>query len=182
MASKLLQQLRNAIRVRNYSLRTEQAYVAWAKRFILFHGTRHPAELGDAEIVAFLTHLAVNRSVSASTQNQALNALAFMYRHVINRPIGDISKSVRAKKPQRLPTVLTRAEVRDVLNELTGANKLVGSLLYGSGLRLMEALRLRVKDLNFEYQSIHLYNAKGAKDRVVTDFPETITPGLPHSS
>lgn len=173
MASRLLDQLRDAIRTRNYSIRTEQAYVSWAKKFIRFHGMRHPEELGEAEIVAYLTHLAVNREVSANTQNQALNALAFLYKHIIGRPLGDISKAVRAKKPQKLPTVLTRGEVRSVLNELRGIHKLAGALLYGSGLRLMEVLRLRIKDMDFEYQSLHIHDAKGAKDRIVT-FPESL--------
>ena len=173
MASKLLEQLRGAIRARNYSIRTEQAYVGWVVRFIRFHGTRHPAEMGDAEVVAFLTHLAVNREVSASTQNQALSALLFLYANVICRPIGDITQSVRAKRPRKLPTVLSREEVRAILAELEGIHKLVGAVLYGSGLRLLEALRLRVKDVDFEYQSLHIHDAKGAKDRIVT-FPKSL--------
>lgn len=173
MASKLLDQLRGAIRARNYSLRTEQAYVSWVVRFIRFHGTRHPGEMGDAEVVSFLTHLAVNREVSASTQNQALSALLFLYANVIGRPIGDISSSVRAKRPRKLPSVLTREEVRAVLAELEGDHRLIAAVLYGSGLRLMEALRLRVKDVDFEYQSLHIHDAKGAKDRIVT-FPKSL--------
>jgi integron integrase len=173
MPSKLLEQLRTAIRTRNYSIRTEQAYTGWVVRFIRFHGLRHPAELGDQEVAAFLSHLAVNRNVSANTQNQALSALVFFYRFVLGRPLGTITSSVRAKKPQKLPVVLDREEVRLLLNELVGVHKLVGAMLYGSGFRLMEALSLRVKDLDFNYHCIHVHNAKGAKDRVVT-FPVSL--------
>ena len=145
MKPRLLDQLRDAIRVRNYSIRTEQAYSSWAKRFIRFHQMKRPAEMGDLEVVAFLTHLAVNRNVAANTQNQALNALVFLYKHVIGEPLGDISKSVRAKKPSKLPVVLTRDEVRQVLFILQGNQRLIVTLLYGSGLRLMESLQLRIK-------------------------------------
>ncbi len=169
---KLLDQLRAAIRARHYSIRTEQAYVAWVKRFIQFHGLRHPSDLSKSDVEAFLTHLAINRKVAANTQNQALSALVFLYTHVLRQPLGPLA-AVRAKQPQKLPTVLDRGEVRAVLNELTGVHRLIAALLYGSGLRLMEALRLRVKDLNFEYQSIHLHESKGAKDRVVT-FPRRL--------
>lgn len=140
----------------------------WAKRYILFHKKRHPSELYDDAVVAFLTHLAVDRKVSANTQNQALNALAFLYRQVLNRPLGDISAAARAKKPQRLPVVLSRDEVKDILVRLHGNNRMIASLLYGSGLRLMECLRLRVKDLDFNYSCIHVHDGKGAKDRIVT--------------
>lgn len=176
MAEKLLDQLRAAVRTRNYSIRTEQAYCGWVKRFIQFHDLRHPNELGDSEVVEFLTHLSVHRNVSANTQNQALNALVFLYKQVLQKPLGDLSKTVRAKKPQRLPVVLSREEVRDILNELHGEHRLVGSLLYGSGLRLLEALQLRVKDMDFQYRCLHIRDAKGAKDRVVTFPPQLHKP------
>ena len=131
-----LEQVRHAIRVRHYSIRTEQAYVEWTKRFILFHNKRHPRDMGEAEVCAFLTHLAVNRNVAASTQNQALNALVFTYKVVLNRPLGEIVGAVRAKKPQKLPVVLTQVEVKKVLSALNGQHWLACCLLYGSGLRL----------------------------------------------
>ncbi len=167
MASKLLDQLRHAIRVRNYSIRTEQAYVQWVRRFILFHNKRHPERMHDAEVVAYLTHLAVNRHVAGNTQNQALNALVFLYKNVLANPLGDISAAARAKRPKKLPVVLSREEVKAVLIRLTGAHQLIGAVLYGSGLRLMECLRLRVKDVDFEYRSLHIHNGKGMKDRIV---------------
>ena len=173
MKSQLVDQVRAAIRVRNYSIRTEEAYVSWIVRYIRFHGTRHPAELGDDEVKAFLTHLAVNRNVSANTQNLALNAIVFLYKRVLGKPLGDITSAVRAKKPQKLPLVLTRQEVKAILEELNGTHQLVGALLYGSGLRLMEALQLRIKDLDFGYACLQIKDAKGAKDRVVT-FPPVL--------
>lgn len=173
MSSKLLDQMRAAIRARNYSIRTEHAYTSWVRRYIRFHGLKHPQELGEQHVIDFLTHLAVSRNVAASTQNQALSALVFLYKHVLQRPLSDITNTVRAKKPQKVPVVLDRDEVRLLLNELTGVHKLIAALLYGSGLRLMEALQLRVKDLDFSYRTIHIHNAKGAKDRVVT-FPEVL--------
>lgn len=165
---KLLDQLKAQIRVRNYSPRTEQAYVQWARRYIRFHKLRHPKELGEPEVSEFLTHLAVKREVSASTQDQALNALVFLYRHVLNRPLGDITTATRARKSLKLPTVLSREEVRLILLGLTGRNRLVGSLLYGSGIRLMECLQLRVKDIDYDYNCLHIRNGKGGKDRIVT--------------
>lgn len=167
MAIRFLDQLRQAIRVRNYSIRTEQAYVQWARRFILFHGKRHPESMHDREVVEFLTHLAVKRNVSASTQNQALNALVFLYRRVLDNPLGDITSAARAKKPKKLPVVLTRQEVFSLLVRLEGVHRIIGSLLYGSGLRLLEGLRLRIKDIDFSYSSIHIHLGKGAKDRIV---------------
>lgn len=165
--SPFLNQVSDAIRTRHYSIRTEQAYLGWIRQFILFHGKRHPRELGEAEVSAFLTYLAVSRNVAPSTQNQALNALVFMYRHVIGRPLGDILGAVRAKRPERLPVVLTRDEVRSLFQALDGPHWLPVCLLYGSGLRLMECLRLRVKDLDFEHRSITVRSGKGGKDRVV---------------
>ena len=166
--SPFLQRVRNAIRVRHYSIRTEQAYVDWIRRFILFHGKRHPDELGEADVARFLTWLAVERNVAPSTQNQALNALVFLYRHVIDRPLGDITNAARAKKPQRLPVVLTQDETKRLFRHLDGNQWLPVCLLYGSGLRLMECLRLRVKDLDFDHRAIVVRCGKGGKDRVVT--------------
>lgn len=166
--SPFLNRVREVIRARHYSIRTEQSYTQWVKRFILFHGKRHPKELGENEVVAFLTHLAVKRQVSPSTQNQALNALVFLYRHVLDQPLGDIIGAVRAKRPERLPVVLTRTEVRQLFANLDGPHWLPACLLYGSGLRLMECLRLRVKDLDFDHRAITVRCGKGGKDRVVT--------------
>jgi len=168
MKSPFLERIREAIRVRHYSIRTERTYVDWTRRFILFHGKRHPKEMGEAEVAAFLTHLAVNRKVAASTQNQALNALVFVYKHVLERPLGDISGAVRAKRPARLPVVLSQDEVRGLLAELRGAQWLICCLQYGSGLRLMESIRLRVKDLEFDRRAVMVRDGKGGKDRVVT--------------
>lgn len=147
----LLDQMRLAMRLRHMSLRTEQAYVGWTRRFILFHQKRHPQEMGAEEIRAFLIHLAVHGRVAASTQNVALNALLFLYRHVLKQEFPNLDNLERAKRPRRVPTVFTREEVAAVLAQLTGMNHLMASLLYGAGLRLMECLRLRVKDLDFAY-------------------------------
>ncbi|HZT78759.1 MAG TPA: integron integrase [Gemmataceae bacterium] len=168
---KLLDRLREAIRVRHYSLRTEEAYVAWVTRYIYFHGVRHPAEMGAAEINAFLTHLAVEGHVSASTQNQAFSALLFLYQKVLEVDPGRIAGVVRANRPRRLPVVLTRDEVRLVFAFLDGLPRLICMLLYGSGLRLLEGLRLRVKDLDFARGEILVRDGKGHKDRV------TLLPG-----
>ncbi|MBX6315418.1 MAG: integron integrase [Isosphaeraceae bacterium] len=162
---KLLDQVRDAARTLHYSIRTEEAYVRWVRKFILFHGKRHPMEMGEAEVGAFLTHLAVEWEVAASTQNQALSALLFLYREVLKRPLAWVDNMVRAKKPERLPVVLTREEVRAVLDGLEGDKKLMASLLYGSGLRLMECLRLRVKDVDFGQNRLIVRDGKGQKDR-----------------
>jgi len=174
--SPFLEQVRNAIRVRHYSIRTEQAYVEWIRRFILYHGKRHPAELRESDVSGFLSYLAVNRNVAASTQNQALNALVFLYRNVLGRPLGNTIDGVRARKPKRLPVVLTQEEVRQLLRHLDGNHWLPACLLYGSGLRLMECLRLRVKDLDFGHRAILVRDGKGGKDRVVTLPDEIIQP------
>lgn len=168
MPSPLLSALREAIRVRHYSIRTERAYVGWAKRFIRFHGYRHPEELGSADISRFLTWLATDRNVSASTQSQALSALLFLYAQVLNRPLKDLADMERARKPKQMPSVFTEAEVVRVLAELDGHHWLMAALLYGSGLRLMECVRLRVKDVDFGYRCIIVRDGKGHKDRVVT--------------
>ena len=168
---RLLDRVRAAIRVKHYSRRTEKAYVGWIRRFVLFHGKRHPATLGAAEVTAFLSHLAVQRRVSASTQNQALCALLFLYREVLEMDLPWLDGLVRAKRPQRVPVVLDRAEVRALLAHLQGTPWLVASLLYGAGLRLLEAMRLRVKDVDFQRREIVVRDGKGAKDR------RTLLPG-----
>jgi len=162
---KLLDQLVAALRVRHYSIRTEAAYRRWAKRFILFHGKRHPNELGAAEITAFLNHLAVARNVAASTQNQALNALIFLYRHILEKDVKELEGLVRAKRPKRLPVVLTRREVKAVTAQLECIHRLMAVLLYGTGMRIMECLRLRVQDIDFERREITIRDGKGNKDR-----------------
>ncbi|QSL93225.1 integron integrase [Ectopseudomonas toyotomiensis] len=163
---KLLDQLRQQIRVRNYSIRTEAVYAEWVKRYIRFHHYRHPAEMGAVEIEAFLTHLAVKRDVSASTQNQALAALLFLYKEVLKLGLPWLQGVVRAKKPKHLPVVLTRIEVDALLAQLQGDSWIVANLLYGAGLRLLEALRLRVKDVDFTRREIIVRDGKGQKDRV----------------
>ena len=145
---KLLDPVRAKIRLKHYSIRTEQAYVDWIRRYILFHGKRHPQEMGKPEVEQFLSHLAVERNVAASTQNQALSAILFLYKEVLEKDIGWLDDMERAKRPARLPVVLTAAEVRAVLAHLEGRPRLMANLLYGAGLRLMECVRLRVKDLS----------------------------------
>ena len=170
---KLLDQLRQALRSRHYSRRTEQTYCHWVRRFIYFHHIRHPAEMAEPEINAFLTYLAVKGKVSASTQNQALSALLFLYRHVLGRQVGDLGQVIRARKPTRLPVVMTREEVKAVLASLTGDKRLMASLMYGAGLRLMECLRLRVQDIEFARHEILVRDGKGAKDRI-TMLPDSL--------
>ena len=168
---RLLERVIQAIRVRHYSLRTEEAYVCWIKRFIKFHKNRHPNEMGEPEITQFLTYLATQRHVAASTQNQALSAILFLYQHVLQKELPWLDDVVRAKKPKRIPVVLSKNDVAALLKELSGTNQLLAYLLYGSGLRLMEGLRLRVKDINFEYEQLTIRSGKGNKDRV-TVFPQ----------
>lgn len=169
MPSELLQSLRNAIRVRHYSIRTEKSYVDWVRRYIRFNGMRHPSELSGDDVSRFLTWLATERDVAASTQNQALNALVFLYANVLHNPLERIGADiVRAKRPVNLPTVFTEQEVMKVLAELGGQYWLMAALLYGSGLRLMECVRLRVKDVELDYRCLIVRDGKGQKDRVVT--------------
>jgi integron integrase len=168
MPSPLLNQLREAIRVRHYSIRTERSYVDWVKRLIRFNDYRHPRDMGAAEVGAFLTWLAVERRVAASTQNQALNAIVFLYDHVVGRPLGGLEGVARAKTPERLPSVFTDQEVMQVLAHLEGQHWLMAALLYGSGLRLMECVRLRVRDVDLGYRCLLVRDGKGRKDRVVT--------------
>ena len=170
---KLLDRLRHACRVRHYSIRTEEAYHDWCRRYILFHHKRHPQEMGAAEIAQFLTHLAVDGQVSPSTQNQAFSALLFLYRDVLQVDPGRIAGVVRANRPKKLPVVLSRPEVWGVLDHLAGTNRLLGRLMYGSGLRVLEAVRLRVKDLDFGNGLIVVREGKGSKDRR-TIFPEAV--------
>jgi len=176
MSEKLLAQVRDLLRTKHYSYRTEEAYVDWIRRYILFHSKRHPNEMGTHEIQAFLTYLANQRKVSASTQNQALSAILFLYREVLHKDIEPILLS-SAKRPERLPTVLTREEVLHLLDVMGGIHKLMAQLLYGSGLRLMECVRLRIKDVDFVYQAITVCDVKGEKDRIVP-LPQTVIPSL----
>jgi len=164
--SKLLSEMRDLIRRKHSSIRTEQAYLEWAKRYILFHGKRHPKEMGEQEIVAFLSDLAVKRNVAAATQNQALNALVFLDKQVLGREELTLDGITRAKRPERLPRVLDRGEIERMFVHLEATPKLVAALLDGAGLRLLEALRLRIQDLEFERSQIVVRNGKGAKDRV----------------
>ncbi|APF20850.1 Phage integrase family protein [Caldithrix abyssi DSM 13497] len=150
----MLDQVRAGLRLKHYSYRTEQAYIHWIKRFIFFHNKRHPLEMGKQEINEFLTHLAVNEKVAASTQNQALCAIVFLYKHILNIDLGDIGEIYWSKKPQKLPVVFTHNEAKAVLEKLNGATWLMAMLLYGAGLRLNECLQLRVKDIDFEYKQI----------------------------
>lgn len=170
---KLMDRLREALRSRHYSRLTEQAYCHWVRRFIFFHNVRHPVEMAEPEINAFLTHLAIKEKVSASTQNQALSALLFLYRHALGRAIGDLADVIRARRPKRLPVVLTREEVKAVLANLTGEKWLLANVIYGAGLRLMECLRLRVHHLDFAAGQITVREGKGFKDRV-TMLPEAV--------
>jgi len=162
---RLLDRVRHSCRVRHYSIRTEDAYHDWCKRFILFHNKRHPNEMGTIEINAFLTHLAVEGQVAASTQNQAFSAILFLYQKVLDIDPGRIEGVIRAHRPKRLPVVLSKEEVKSVLAQLDGTYRLIGLLLYGSGIRLLESLRLRVKDLDFTLNQITVREGKGDKDR-----------------
>lgn len=158
--------VRGVIRFKHYSIRTEETYVQWIRRFILFHGKQHPTKLGETHIRDFLTHLAVQGKVAASTQNQALAAILFLYQEVLHQEVGWITDIEKAKRPIRVPVVFTQDEAARVLAQLTGTNRLMGNLLYGAGLRLMECVRLRVKDVDFGYHQITIRDGKGQKDRV----------------
>ncbi|MCB9107394.1 MAG: integron integrase [Anaerolineales bacterium] len=173
---KLLDQLRDVLRRKHYSLRTEEAYVYWVKRYILFHNKRHPQEMARPEIEAFLNHLAVTENVAASTQNQAFSALLFLYQHVLNIDIQNVN-ALRAKKPKRLPVVMTKQECQSVIAALSGTYQLMAKLLYGSGLRLTECLRLRVKDVDFAQNHLVVRAGKGDKDRV-TLLPDNLKPEI----
>jgi len=175
---KILDRVRNKIRLKHYSIRTEKAYVSWIKKFILFHNKQHPNDLGKAEIEAFLTDLAVTGNVSASTQNQAFNAILFLYKQVLNKDVFDEGVDApRAKRPRRLPTVLSTEEVESILDAMAGIYKLMTKILYGCGLRGIECVRLRVKDVDFGLNHIMVRDGKGQKDRL-TVLPEDIKPSL----
>jgi integron integrase len=174
---KLLDQVRNKLRVKHYSIRTEQTYSDWIKRYIYYHGKRHPKDMGAREIEAFLTHLAVDGKVSASTQNLAKSSILFLYREVLEIQLPWLENVTQAKAPKRLPVVLTVGEVQSVLSRLKGTHALIASLLYGGGMRLMEAVRLRVKDVDFARHEILVREGKGFKDRV-TMLPESVTAAL----
>mgnify|MGYP005806038955 CR=1 FL=1 len=174
---RFLDRLRESLRVRHYSLRTEDAYLDWVRRFILFHGKRHPKDMGAPEVQAFLSHLAVDRRVSPSTQNQAKAALLFLYRHLLEVDLPWLGEVVQARRQPRLPVVLTPGEVRAVLDQMEGGMALVAQVLYGTGLRLMEGLRLRVKDVEFERREIVVRDGKGGKDRV-TMLPDRLVAPL----
>ena len=170
---RLLDQVRDKLRTKHYSIRTEKSYVDWIRRFILFHNKRHPQEMGAVEVEQFLTHLAVVGKVAASTQNQALSAILFLYREVLGSQLEWLENRVRARKPERVPVVLTRNECRAILLRLDGQYRLMANLLYGAGLRLMECVRLRVKDVDFGYRQIVVRDGKGHKDRV-TMLPDSL--------
>ena len=170
---KLLDQVRESLRVKHYAYRTEESYVQWIRRYILFHNKRHPKEMAEPEVQAFLTHLAVKDNVAASTQNQALSALLFLYRHVLNQPLSQSVEAVRARQSKHLPTVLTPDEVQQVLKHLEGTHQLLAKLLYGAGLRVKEGLRLRVKDLDFAQNQLIIREAKGNRDRL-TVLPQSL--------
>jgi integron integrase len=175
---RLLDRVRHAIRLRQYSRRTEEAYVLWIRRYVVFHGKRHPSEMGSREVTGFLSDLAVRKQVSASTQNQALSALVFLYREVLGQAVDGLDEIVRAKRSTRVPLVLSREEAAAVLRHLGGgATGLMASLMYGAGLRLLECARLRVKDLDFDRREITVHDGKGRKDRV-TLLPSSLVPAL----
>ncbi|HEY4688606.1 MAG TPA: integron integrase [Anaerolineae bacterium] len=170
---RLLDQVRDALRLKHYSIRTETAYLDWVRRYVLFHNKRHPADMDTDEIRTFLTHLALDQNVAASTQNQALSALLFLYRNVLGRELNLPINAMRAQRPARLPTVLAKEEVTAVIGDLTGVYQLMAKLLYGSGLRLMECARLRVKDVDFAQYLIVVRDGKGMQDRI-TVLPNTL--------
>ena len=173
---KLLDQMKTIMRIKHYSLKTEKSYVHWVRRYIYFHKKQHPIQMGALNVQKFLSYLAVEQHVSASTQNQALNALVFLYKHVLKKELGSID-AVRARRPKHLPVVLTVEETQRVLSQLSGVKQLMARLLYGSGLRLMECLRLRVKDVDISANQIIVRDGKGFKDRV-TILAETVVPVL----
>src|SRR5687767_8891965 len=174
---KLMDRVRGELRARHYSRRTEEAYTGWIKRFIFFHNKRHPASMGGDDVNAFLTHLATDQHVSAPTQNQALCALLFLYRFVLQDPLPWLNDVVRARRTQRLPIVLTPDEVRAVLHQMRGTTLLAAQLLYGGGLRLLECLQLRVKDVDFNRRQIYVRDTKSSRDRV-TLLPQAVVPLL----
>lgn len=176
---RLLDRVRRELRVRHYSIRTEETYIQWIKRFIFFHNKRHPSEMAEPEVTAFLTWLATDRKVSASTQNQALSALLFLYKSVLGVQLEWLDSVVRARQSRHVPVVLTKHEIRALLSRIKGSNKLLAHLLYGTGMRISEALRLRVLDIDFGYHQIVIRSGKGAKDRI-TVLPDRLVQPLQH--
>jgi integrase len=174
---RLRDRVRAVMRTRRYSFRTEKAYWSWIRSFIRYHGLRHPSEMGAPEVRAFLTWLAVHKNVAASTQNQALNALVFLYDKVLGKPLGDIGGAIRARRPPRLPVVLSHAEAMSIISLLDQPHRLAASLMYGSGLRVVECMRLRVQDLNVRRRVITVRDGKGGKDRT-TLLPEALIGAL----
>lgn len=174
---RLIPKARRVMRLKHYSIRTERSYINWIKRYVHFHGTQHPAKLGKQHIEAFLSHLATEEHVAASTQNQAFNALLFLYRYVLEMPFGDDIQALRARKLERVPTVLTRDEIKQVFAHMQGLNLLMAKLMYASGIRLMECIRLRVHDLDFGQQQLTVRSGKGEKDRF-TLLPKALHPAL----
>jgi len=174
---KLLDQIRREIRRRNYSYSTEKSYCQWVVRYVRFHKLMHPRDLGNQDIVRYLNYLANECNLAASTQNQALSALVFLYEHVLKIPVGDLENLKRAKKPKRLPVVLSKEQALAIINELNGVNQLVLELIYGAGLRISEALGLRIQDVDFGYKQITVWNGKGRKDRI-TMLPDRVIPKL----
>ena len=174
---KLLDQVRDVMRLKHYAFRTELSYISWIRRFVLFHQKRHPKDMGEREVEAFLTWLAVEKNVAKSTQNQAFNALIFLYRQVLKRPLEGRVDAVRSRKKQRLPVVMSKEEAHRVLSAMNGTTQLMTKLFYGSGLRLMECIRLRVKDIDFELNEIRVHSGKGDRDRLVP-LPESIKTAL----
>jgi integrase len=174
---RLLDHVRDVLRVNHYSVRTEEAYVGWIRRFILYHNKKHPREMGAVEVELYLTHLAVGEKVSTNTQKQALNALVFLYHRVLQKPLGQFRDVSRPKKPQRRPLVLSKSEVEQILRVMSGTHQLIATLLFGTGMRLLECLRLRVKDVDLALNQIVVRDGKGWKDRV-TMLPQRIKPDL----
>ena len=170
---KLLDLVRESLRLKHYSIRTEEAYVNWIKRYILFHNKIHPSKLSETHIRQYLSHLAIKQKVAASTQNQAFNALIYLYKHVLKIELGELDDIERAKRRRKIPVVFSPAEAKNVLSNMSGINKLMASLLYGTGMRLMECVRLRVKDIDFSNNRIIVRDGKGGKDRI-TILPETL--------
>lgn len=173
--SPFLNEVVRVLRLRGYAYKTEKSYLYWIRAYIKFQNNRHPETMGEPEVEAFLSHLAVTQNVAVNTQNQAFNALIFLYRHVLNRPLEGLD-ACRAKRPKKLPVVLSRPEIKALLYELQGHNRLLASLMYATGLRVSEALRLRVKDIDFYDARIHIHQSKGHKDRVVPIHPALLTP------
>ncbi len=176
---KLMDRVKAIMRVKRYSPRTVKTYCYWIRYFIRFNGVRHPASMGGPEVKAFLEHLAVDRRVASATQNQALNAVVFLYRHVLDQPLGDIGDFAHARQPRRLPVVLSHEQATSVLNQLSGSMHLMASLMYGSGLRVLETCRLRVRDIDFDRQVLTIRAGKGDKGRT-TLLPATCIPALQH--